>query len=154
MLAAINGQIDLSITEVFRFVIRQKQHSTISNPSAYLGAVASLLLTADDLFIEICSSCCFFAVNRLLVRWERYMGLLGHLIKLLKLHLILISLVYVWRERHLCLIKFIKHDRWLYATHLSHLKASLVNSLLVNPGVSRILDICCLIELGSLLSST
>ena len=118
--------------------------------------MATLLLTADDLFVKICPSSRLISIihKLFLHRGERYMSILCNLVKLVQLHLILTRLVGIWWECHLCLVQLIKHDRWLNTAHLCHFKTRLFNGFLIDPGVARILHISSLVKLICLFAST
>ena len=118
--------------------------------------MATLLFTADHLFVKVCPGSRFLSViHKLFLHLrERYMSLFCNLVKLVKLHLVLTRLVGIWRECHLCLIQLIKHDWWLNTSHRCHLKTCLFNGFLINPGIAWILHIGSLVKLICLLAST
>ena len=102
-----------------------------------LGEVREVVITDDVLVVRGC---------------HRPHALL--LIELLEFELILRRFVRIWRKGHLCLVHLIEHHRGFDAAHLIHLKARLIDSLLVDPGAARILHVGGLVELRGLLSST
>ena len=101
-----------------------------------LGEVREVVITDDVLVVRGC---------------HRPHALL--LIELLEFELILSCLVRIRRKGHLCLVHLIEHHRGFDATHLIHLKARLIDSLLVDPGTACILHVGGLVELRCLLTS-
>ncbi len=69
--------------------------------------------------------------------------------KLFYFHLILMG--FVWWEGHLSFIQLIKHGRWFDSLTIADLKAHLIDCILVNPRVTRILYISRLVKLSGLL---
>ena len=75
------------------------------------------------------------------------MGLLA-LSELFDFELILVS--FIWWEGHLSLIHVVEHSRLFHVLVLCVAKTGLINYLLVNPRVARVLYVGSLIKLSSL----
>ena len=134
MLPAVHREIDLSVSKVFRLVIREQENGTVSHTSSHLSPIPALLFTAYNTFVKIDARYNFFAHRYALflfqsVSYAWYIRKCGNatsifatlhsrttvdtlhvlLVELLNFHLILVGLVRVWWEGHLCLVKFIEH---------------------------------------------
>ena len=53
VLAAVNGEIDLGVTEVFRLVVREQKYGAVSHTSTHLSAISALFIAAYDFFVEV-----------------------------------------------------------------------------------------------------
>ena len=109
MLSAVNGQVYLGVSEVFRLVVREEQDCTVADTSTDLGAVPALFLLTDEVFVELDAS--HDLLYWLLLFQKRALcRFIWTSPELVKLDLVLVCFISLGWERHLSLVQLVKHD--------------------------------------------